>query len=166
MVGEVAAHDLVPGRLADGREVLARQLPRRLNRFAAPAREVRPVEIAWGEVRQPGGQFNACGVAVSPQREVGEPGHLLVGGLGEFGPPVADLGDEQAGQAVEEPVAGVVPHVAAVGPLDDRHGGRRAEVAPEMATRGGPPAVHGPTAGGHIWICLRHYERNEVHRRS
>ena len=56
--------------------------------------------VARRQVGQPGGQLDGLRVRVGPQREVGELGRLPRPGLGDLGAAVADLADEQAGEAV------------------------------------------------------------------
>jgi len=59
-------------------------------------------------------------MGVGPQREVGELGCLLGAGLGQLGPAVADLAREQSREAVEVPLAVLVPDV---GTLASHHDG-------------------------------------------
>ena len=120
MVGDVAADHLVPLGLADQLEVLAGQLPGRLDRLGAAGGEEDPVEVAGGELGEPLGQLDGLRVRVGPQREVGELGGLLGAGLGQLGAAVADLAGEQAGQAVEVALAVLVVDVDALAADDDR----------------------------------------------
>ena len=79
-----------------------------------------------------GGELDGGRVRVGPDREVLERLGLRARGLGELGAPVPDLHGEQPRQAVEQPVAGRVPHVAALAARDDVHrrvGAVRAEPA-------------------------------------
>ena len=56
---------------------------------------------------------------VGPQWEEAELLGLVVGSLGEFFTPIANLDGEQAGKAVNELVSLVVPHVVAFAVGDD-----------------------------------------------
>ena len=120
-------------------EVLAGQLPGRLDRLGAARGEEHPVEVAGGQAGQPLGQLDGPGVGVGPQREVGQLGRLLGGRLGQLGAAVADLAGEQAGQAVEVALAVLVPHVGALAPHHDRDlvvgsvGAEAGEVHPQVA---------------------------------
>ena len=127
--------------LADGLEVLAGQLPGRLDRLGAAGGEEHPVEVAGREGGQPPGQLDRRGVGVGPDREVGQLVCLLAGRLGQLGAAVADLDGEQAREAVEVAPPVLVPHVAAVAPLDDLELvtvtiGERREVSPEVGGGG------------------------------
>ena len=83
----------------------------------------------------------ALRVGVGPQRHEGQLLGLLRGGLGELGASVAELADEQAGEAVEVALAVAVPDVGALTAHDDRHvgllvAGVPGEVHPEVVARG------------------------------
>ena len=114
VVGDRAADDLVLARLAGELEVVLGQLPGRLDRLAAAGGEEDAVEVAGGVVRHPLGQLDRAGVGVGPQRVEGQRRGLLRGGLGQLLATVADLGDEQPGEAVEVAPALGVPDVGAV----------------------------------------------------
>ena len=64
-------------------------------RFRSPGREV----------GQPVGQLDRLRVGVGPEREVGQLGGLLGGGVGELVPAVSGLHHEQAGEAVQVALA-------------------------------------------------------------
>ena len=100
-------------------EVLAGQLPGRLDRLGATRGEEDPVEVAGRVGGEPLGQLDRPGVRVRPQWEVGERLCLLGAGLGQLGSPVPDLRGEQAGQAVEIALAVLVPHVGTLAAHDD-----------------------------------------------
>ena len=102
---------LVALALADGAEVLAGQLPRRLDGLGPAAGEEHPVEVAGGELGEACRELDRRRVRVRPDREVLERLGLHPRRVGEVGPAVADLHGEQPGQAVEEPVPGGVPQV-------------------------------------------------------
>ena len=61
---------------------------------AAAGGEEHPVQIAWGVVRQPVGQFDRGWGGVGPQREEVQCFGLFGGGLGKLCAAVADLYDE------------------------------------------------------------------------
>jgi hypothetical protein len=137
VVGDVAGDDLVAAGLADGLEVLAGELPGRLDRLGAAGGEEHPVEVAGGELGELGGELDGGGVGVGPDREVGEGCRLCAGRLGQFGAAVADLHGEQAAEPVEVPPPVLVPDVAALTPLDDLEAlalarRERGEVTPEV----------------------------------
>ncbi len=60
---------------------------------------------------------------VGPQREIGELGRLPGRRLGDLAVAVPDLADEQAGQAVQVPLALLVKDILALAAHDDRHVG-------------------------------------------
>ena len=138
VVRDVTADDLVPLGLADQLEVLAGQLPRRLDGLGAAGGEEDPVEVAGRQVGDLLGQLDGLRVRVAPHREVGQLGRLLGSRLHQFHPTVAELAGEQAGQAVQVALAVLVvdPHALAVGDDRDllagvvRHAG---EVHPQVA---------------------------------
>src|SRR3954464_11272933 len=80
---------------------------------AAAGGEEDPVQVAGSQVREPLGQLDRLGVRIGPQREEREVLGLLGGRLGELLTAVAGLHDEQAGEAVEVPLALVVVDVGA-----------------------------------------------------
>ena len=141
VVGVLAAEHLVPGRLADALEVRLGQLPGRLDGLGARGGEEHLVQVARGELGQPRGELDRRRVRVGPEREVGQLGRLLGGGLGQLGAAVPDHRDEQARQAVEVPLALVVVDVRAgaahdhrdVGVVVGRHPG---EVHPQVLLGG------------------------------
>ena len=138
VVGEVAADGLDAVGLADLLEVLAGQLPGRLDRLGSSGGEEHPVQVTGRQRRQLGRQLDGGGVGVGPDREVPECRRLVAGGTGQFGAAVAQLADEQSGQAIQVTVALIVPDVAAIAALDDVHAVdvvlQHAEVTPEMAS--------------------------------
>ena len=138
MVGDRAAEDLVPGRLADGLEVLLGQLPGRLDGLGPAAGEEHPVQVAWCHGRQALGQLDGLRVRIGPEREVGELARLPRRGLGDLGPAMADLAHEQPGQPVQVALAVLVIDVLALAAHDDRDvargkGRHPGEVQPQMA---------------------------------
>ena len=149
VVGDVAADHLVLQRPAGELEVLLGDLPRALDRLAAAGREEDAVEVAGGQVGQPLGQLDRLGVRVGPQREERQLAGLLGRCLGQLGPAVADLDDEQPGQPVEVALALVVEDVGTVAAHDHRHVGRvvgrhAGEVHPQVVVRAlGERAVAG-----------------------
>ena len=122
VVGDGARDDLVLRRLAGQLEVLLRELPRGLDGLAAAGGEEDAVEVTGGVAREALGQLDRLGVRVAPQREEGELLGLLGGRLGELLAAVADLDDEEAGEAVDVLVAAVVPDLPALALGDDGHG--------------------------------------------
>ena len=132
----MAADDLVAFRLSDGLEILTGQLPSRLDGFGPARCEEHPIQIAGRIPGETDGQLDRAGVGVGPDREVGEAGRLRAGRIGQLDPAMADLGDEESGQAVQVLVALIIPYIAAVTPLDDAHSvdgvADAAEVPPEM----------------------------------
>ena len=138
VVGDVAADHLVARWLADRPEVLARELPSRLDGLAPTGCEEDAIEITRGVIRQAIGELDALRVGVGPEGEVRELFCLSACSLGEFLPAVAHLDDEQAGEAIEVFVALRVVDVGAFAPLDDRDlvvlvvGTHAAEVQPEV----------------------------------
>ena len=141
VVGDLAADHLVPAWLADGLEVLLGQLPGRLHRLRAAGGEEHPVQVAGGQVGQPGRQLDGPRVGVGPQREVSQLRRLRRARLGELGPAVPDLADEQPGQPVQVALAVLVVHVRAGAADDDRHlgvlvGRHAGEVQPEVPPGG------------------------------
>ena len=125
MVRDVAADHLVAVRLADRLEVLARELPRRLDRFAAAGGEEHALEVAGREIGEAFGELDRAGVRVAPHREVRELAGLLGGGVGELGATVTDLRDEQAREAVEVALAVLVVDPRAFAAHDHRDVGVR-----------------------------------------
>jgi hypothetical protein len=101
----------VLGRLAGELEVLLGQLPGALHRLSAAGGEKDPVQVARGVAGEALGQLDRSGMGVGPQREEGQLGGLLGGGLRQLLPPVPDLHDEQAGEPVEVAASVGVPDV-------------------------------------------------------
>ena len=136
VVGEVAADDLDAVGLALQLEVLACQLPRRLDSLGTAGGEEHPVQVAGSQLCQLRRQLDGRRVAVGPDREVAERRRLIAGSPGQLGPAVAKLADEEARKAVEVTVALGIPDVTTLASfydagsvnvvLEDR------EVAPEM----------------------------------
>ena len=149
VVGDVAADHLVPGRLAGHLEVLAGELPGRLDRLAAAGGEEHAIEIARGEVGKTVGELDAGRVGVAPLREVGELRGLLGGGFGKLDASVADLDDEEPREPVEVALAVGVVDVGALAALDDGDlaflvvGPHAREVHPEVPARRGLELVVG-----------------------
>jgi hypothetical protein len=132
-------------RLADELEVLLGGLPSRLHGLAPAGGEEDAVEVTGSQPGDPLGQLGLHGRGVAPHREERQLGRLLGGDLGQVAPAVADLHDEQPGEAVEDLPAAVVPDVGALAARDD--GDRRLRVAalpcevhPEVV--GGPARRH------------------------
>jgi hypothetical protein len=118
VVGDGPADDLVLHGLAGELEVVLGQLPGRLHGLAATAGEEDPVEAARRVGGHLVGELDGAGVGVGPQRHEGQLLGLLRRRVGQLGAPVAELGDEQARQAVEVAPAVGVPDVGALA-LDD-----------------------------------------------
>ena len=115
MVGAVARDHLRALRLPVADVVLARNLPRRLDRLRATGGEERLVDLARGERRQARRQFDRRGVRGRPVRVERQPRQLAgAGGRHLFAVGVAELGAEQARERVEIALALDVEHV---GPL-------------------------------------------------
>ena len=139
VVGDLAADDLGALRLPGHAEVLADQLPGRLDRLGAAGGEEDAIEVARRVAGQALGQLDGAWVGVGPQGEVGQRAGLLGARLGELGAPVAQLRGEQPGQPVEVALAVLVPHVRALAAHHDRDlvglvGPHAAEVHPQVAT--------------------------------
>jgi hypothetical protein len=132
-------------RLADELEVLLGGLPRRLHGLAPAGGEEDAVEVTGSQPGDPLGQLGLHGRGVAPHREERQLGRLLGGDLGQVAPAVADLHDEQPGEAVEDLPAAVVPDVGALAARDD--GDRRLRVAAL------PCEVHPEVVGG---LARRH----------
>ena len=138
VVRRLSRDDLVPLALALGAEVLARQLPGRLDGFTPAGGEEHPVQIAGCQRGELGREFDRGGVAVAPDREVLERLGLFRGRLGEVMTTVAKLHSEQAAQRVQVLAFVRVPEVAAFAAHHDRNllglvGAEPSEVHPEMA---------------------------------
>ena len=120
------------------REVLPRELPRRLDRLGAARDEEDAVEVAGRERRDLRRELDRARVRVRPVRVEGQLPHLLKGRLTDLlAVAVAEVDGEQSRQRVEVALAVDVLEVAAVAAHDDRrlvavHG---REVEPEMVVR-------------------------------
>ena len=154
------------GGLAGELEVVLGELPGRLDGLAAAAGEEHPVEVAGGVARDPLGQLHGLRVGVGPQRHEGQLGGLLGGRLGDVGAAVAELVDEQAGQAVEVALALRVVQVGALTAHDDGHlallvDGVAGEVQPQVVAAGRLEAgellvgVEGGHVARHRYRCPR-----------
>ena len=157
VVGDRAADHLVLGGLAGELEVVLGELPRGLDGLAATAGEEHAVEVAGGVAGDPLGQLHGLRVGVGPQRHERELGGLLGRRLGDVGASVAELVDEQAGQAVQVPLALGVVDVGALTPHDHGHlallvDGMAGEVQPQVVAAGCLQAgeVLVGVGGGHV----------------
>jgi hypothetical protein len=147
VVGDRAADHLVLHRLADELEVLLGQLPGGLDGLAAAGGEEDLVQVARGVAGEPVGQLDRVRVRVGPDREERQLLGLLGGGLGELGPAVPGLDDEQPARPSRYLAAVRVPDVGALALHDGGHRvvlvrGHPGEVHPEMVV-GPAVAVHG-----------------------
>ena len=134
VVSDRARDDLVLHGLAGELEVLLRELPRRLDGFAAARREEDAVEVAGRVVGETVGELDRGRVGVRPQREERELFRLLAGCLGEALAAVAHLHDEEAREAVDVLLAVRVVDVVALAAHDDGHAvaGLHARLAGEV----------------------------------
>ncbi len=105
VVGDVAADDLLAQGLAGDSEVLADELPGRLDGLGATGGEEDAVAVTRRQVGQAVGQLDGGGVGVAPYGKVGQGAGLPGGRFGQLGPTVAHLAGEQSGQTVEVPLA-------------------------------------------------------------
>ncbi len=121
VVGDRTTDHLVLTGLAGELEVLLGQLPGGLDGLAATAGEEDPVEVARRVAGHALGQLDRLGMRVRPEREERQLRGLLGRRLGELGPPVAQLADEEAGQTVQVPLAAGIVDIHAVAADDDRH---------------------------------------------
>ena len=144
VVRGAAGDHLVALSLADGAEVLADELPCRLDRLGTAGGEEHPVQVAGRERGERCRELDRRRVRVGPEREVVERLRLHARGLGEIVTPVADLHGEEAGQAVEQSVAGRVPQRAALAARDDVH--RRVGAVPAEAGEVHPEVTVGERA--------------------
>ncbi len=135
---------LVALSLADGAEVLTRELPRRLDRFGTASGEEHPVEVAGRERGEARRQLDRRWVRVRPHREVVERLRLDARRLGEIGTTVTDLHGEEARQPVEQLVPGRVPEPAPLTARDDVH--RRVGPVPAEAGEVHPEVTVGERA--------------------
>jgi hypothetical protein len=119
--------------------VLTRQLPGRLDGLGAARGEEHAVEVARGEVGDPGRQLDRGRVGVAPVRIEAKLPALLRGRLGDLGAAVAGVHTEERGEPVEVALVVLVVDVRALTAHDDgdlvlvvvrAHPG---EVHPEMA---------------------------------
>ena len=116
---------LVLSGLPDKFPKAAGRFERRFIGLGAAAGEEEAVDVRIANRRQPLGQFDGRRIrAAGIGRGVGQPAHLLGGGIGQFGPAVADDDVPQAGQGIEKLAAAVVdqnraaaggPHMRLVG---------------------------------------------------
>src|SRR4051795_7499613 len=104
VVGDGPADHLVLERPAGHLEVLLRDLPCRLDGFAAAGGEEHPVEVAGGQVAQPVSELDGGRVRIGPDREVRQLGALLRRCLRELLTAVTDLYDKQRREPVEIPL--------------------------------------------------------------
>jgi hypothetical protein len=132
VVRGLACDDLRLVRVARELVVLADELEGGLDRLAAARREEHAVEVARGEPCDARGELDRGRMRVGPRREEAELAGLVGTGLGHLGATVADVHAEQRAQAVEVPVAVLVPDVAPVA-LDDDRNVRTVRVRPEAA---------------------------------
>jgi hypothetical protein len=142
VVRDLAGDRLCALGLAGGAEVLAGELPRRLDRFRAASGEEHAVEVAGCKLRDALRELNRRRVRVAPDREVAKLLRLGARRFGEFLAAVADLHREQSREPVEVTLSRVVPHVAALAACDDRNVGvlvraESGEVHPEVLARRG-----------------------------
>ncbi len=139
VVGGLARDDLVLGPVASELVVLAGQLQRGLDGFAAAAGEEHAVEVAGREIGDLGGQLDRARMRVAPVGEEAELFCLIGTGLRHIGAAVADVRAEERAEAVEVALAVLVEDVAAVAADDDRDlrpvliGAHAAEVHPQVA---------------------------------
>ena len=106
--------------LAGQPEVLAGELPRRLDRLGAPAGEEDAVELAGVSSADLVGQLDRGRMGIAPYGEVGKGGGLTGRGVGQLGATVADLAGEQAGQPVEVTLPVLIVDPRALTADDDR----------------------------------------------
>ena len=103
-------------------EVLARELPGRLDRLGAAGDEEGAVEVARRERGQLAGQLDRARVRVRPVGVEGQLLHLLERRLPDLlAEAVADVDREEAGERVQVALPVRVLEVAAVAADDDRH---------------------------------------------
>ena len=137
MIGHGTRDHLRLRWLADELEILLRDLPRRLHRLAAAAREEDLVQITWRFGSKPISQLDRSWMGIGPDREERQLACLRGCGLSEFGSSVAGLHGKQTRESVEilPPVG--IPDVRALATLDGwywlageaRHSG---EMHPQM----------------------------------
>ena len=146
------SHDRAPVPLAARRVVLARELPRGLDRLGAAVDEEHAIQVAGRERRDLGRELDRARVRVRPVRVEGQLAHLLVRRLADLvSERVADVDREEPGERVEVAPPVRVLEVAAVAADDDRDVLRRelahaGEVHPEVLL-GGLLEVERLTAG-------------------
>ena len=114
VVGDRPRDHLVLVRLAGELEVVLRQLPGGLDGLAAARGEEDPVEVARRVGGETLGEVDGLRMGVGPQREERELLGLDARRLGQLGPAVPRLHDEQAGEPVDVLAALVVPDVVAL----------------------------------------------------
>ena len=138
VVGDATA-DGLPAPLAARRVVLARELPRRLDRLRSAGDEEHAVEVPGRQLRDLVRELDRARMRIRPVRVEGELAHLLERGLAHLlAVRVADLDGEEPGQRVEVALAVRVLEVAAVSAHDDRRllAAHAREVQPEVVSRG------------------------------
>jgi hypothetical protein len=148
----------VLGRLPGELEVVLRQLPRRLHGLTAAGGEEDPVEVARRVAGDALGEVDRARVGIGPQRVERELGRLLRGHVGQPLAAVADLGDEEAGEAVEVALALGVVDVGALATGDDGDvglvvGGHPREVHPQVVPGGALQVLVALGFHGHILSC-------------
>src|SRR5262249_21072348 len=120
VIAALQRDDLVLAGLAGGEPVVPRHLHRALVGLGAADREERVVEIARREAGDLGGQLGGGTIReLASRRIVGQAHGLLGDRLGDLPPAVAHVDDREAGEAVDELLAALGPHVDALGALDD-----------------------------------------------
>ena len=119
-------------------EILARELPRRLDRFRAARDEENAVEVAGGERRDLRGELDRTRMRIGPVRIERQLAHLLERR-------VAEVDREEPRERVEIALAVDVLEVAAVAAHDDRRllRGHVREVEPEVLARQAPEILGG-----------------------
>ena len=144
--------------LAAAREVvLARELPRRLDRLGAAGDEEGAVEVARRERGQLARELDRARVRVRPVRVEGQLAHLLERRLADLlAEAVADVDREEAGERVQVALPVRVLEVAAVAADDDRHlvrgvAAHAGEVHPQVVA-GGLLQV-----GGGVVVLMRRF---------
>src|SRR6185503_9193379 len=111
------AQPLLPAREV----VLARELPRRLDRLRAAGDEERAIQVAGGERRDLGRELDRARLGVCPVRVERQLAHLLERRLPDLlAEAVADVHREETGERVEVALAVGVLEVAAVAAYDHR----------------------------------------------
>jgi hypothetical protein len=132
------------GAVAHG-EILARELPRRLDRLGAARDEEDAVEVAGRKRRDLRCELDRARVRVGPVRVEGQFPHLLERRLADLlAEAVAEVDGEEPGERVEIALAVRVLEIAAVSAHDDRRlvaVTHLREVEPEVVVRQTPELV-------------------------